>query len=92
LLQNPDFAVVTISITASAFLRKMMRNIVASLVQVGRSKLSVAEFENVFKGGKPFCLEPAPPQGLFLVDVLYEEGGVTSFDRAPWRKEEPIRS
>ena len=60
------------TIRADRFLRNMVRAIVGTLVDVGRGKYSVAEFENIIvsrdlsrsSAGAPAC-------GLFLSDVRY---------------------
>ena len=60
------------TIRADRFLRNMVRAIVGTLVDVGRGKYSVAEFENIIvsrdlsrsSAGAPAC-------GLFLSDVQY---------------------
>ena len=60
------------TITANRFLRNMVRAIVGTLVDVGRGKYSVAEFEDIIvsrdlsrsSAGAPAC-------GLFLSDVRY---------------------
>ncbi len=63
-------------LTASHFLWKMVRRVVGSLVEVGRGKVSVAEFETLLNNPKAkTSLEPArvtaPPSGLFLERILY---------------------
>jgi tRNA pseudouridine38-40 synthase len=62
------------TIEATAFLQHMVRRIVALLVAVGRGMWSVDQFEAAFreanlKRAKP----PAPPHGLYLVQVKYAE-------------------
>ena len=68
-------------IGASHFLWKMVRRIVGSLVEVGRGNLSVDGFRNLLNGpsgkGSDLSFDPAartaPPSGLFLETVLYNE-------------------
>jgi tRNA pseudouridine38-40 synthase len=63
---------VVLTIEANAFLRGMVRSIVGTLVEVGRGKTSIAEFQEIFeaqdrrRGGIT-----APAHGLFLVEVKY---------------------
>lgn len=62
-----------ISLEANAFLRKMVRNIVAAAVKVGTGK---AELEGVKRAldhpqGFRYPVAPAPPQGLFLWRVKF---------------------
>ena len=60
-------------IGASHFLWKMVRRIVGTLVEVGRSNLSVEQFQNLLEGNsKETAAWTAPPSGLFLEKVLYE--------------------
>ncbi len=65
-----DFLVYTVE--ARSFLRHMVRNIVGTLVDVGRGALSVDEFSTVFAArNRSRAGLNAPPQGLFLVTVRY---------------------
>ncbi|MGH7846002.1 MAG: tRNA pseudouridine synthase A, partial [Candidatus Binatia bacterium] len=59
-------------IEATAFLRHMVRNIVGTLVLVGRGELSSRDFEHILKLRDRTRAGPtAPAQGLFLVAVKY---------------------
>jgi tRNA pseudouridine38-40 synthase len=63
-------------ITANAFLYRMVRNIVGTLVLVGQGELSpdgVADLLGSKDRGA--CGPPAPPCGLCLVKVAYPEDG-----------------
>ena len=63
-------------ITASHFLWNMVRRIVGALVEVGRHKLSVADFAALLEGkGRKTATLTAPPSGLFLESVEYQKGG-----------------
>ena len=65
-----DFLVYTVE--ARSFLRHMVRNIVGTLVDVGRGALSVDEFATVFAArNRSRAGLNAPPHGLFLVAVRY---------------------
>lgn len=62
----------TYRIEADAFLQHMVRRIVGTLTDVGRGKLTLAQFEAVFKGA--VLAESgtlAPPHGLTLTEVKY---------------------
>jgi tRNA pseudouridine38-40 synthase len=63
-------------LTASHFLWKMVRRVVGSLAEIGRGKVTVAEFETLLKNPKAkTSLDPArvtaPPSGLFLERIVY---------------------
>ena len=59
-------------IEANGFLKYMMRNIVGTLVDVGRGKLSPSEFLGIMKAeDRNMAGITAPPQGLFLKEVKY---------------------
>lgn len=70
-LQND---VLLIRITADHFLWKMVRKIVAFLVEIGRTNLSAQHLASVLEKQKPFPDIPtAPPSGLFLEKIHYRE-------------------
>jgi len=60
------------TVEANAFLRHMVRNIIGTLLEVGKGSMIVEEFRDILesrdrrKGGIT-----APPQGLFLKEVKY---------------------
>jgi tRNA pseudouridine38-40 synthase len=59
-------------VEASSFMRHMVRTMVATMVEVGRGKLA-AERVTTLIDARDRSLAPAsaPPQGLFLIEVLY---------------------
>ncbi len=60
------------TIKADRFLRNMVRAIVGTLLEVGKGKLSPADFKKVIeKKDRSAAGTSAPAQGLFLVDVEY---------------------
>lgn len=62
------------TVQANAFLYRMVRSLVGSLVAVGNGSWSVDEFVNAFKAqDRNRSAAAAPPQGLFLVAVEYEQ-------------------
>jgi tRNA pseudouridine38-40 synthase len=65
--------VLRMQIEANAFLHHMVRNIVGALVYVGAGRLSVAQFEDIFRS---LDRRVAPPtfsaSGLALVDIRYD--------------------
>ncbi len=63
---------ITVQLTANAFLTHMVRNIVGTLLMVGRGRMSVAQFADVLaSGNRRHAGTTAPPQGLTLVQVTY---------------------
>ncbi len=62
------------TITANRFLRNMVRAIVGTLLEVGKEKISVKDFEKII-GAKDRCKasSSAPAKGLFLTSIEYPE-------------------
>lgn len=61
------------TITADRFLRNMVRAVVGTLVEVGRGKISVEEFEQIIlKKDRCSAGTSMPPQALFLWKVDYD--------------------
>lgn len=59
-------------VTANAFLYKMVRNVVATLLRVGRGELAPADVARMLAEKDRAALgPPAPPQGLTLMHVAY---------------------
>jgi len=62
-------------VEARSFLRHMVRNLVGTLVDVGRGALSVADFAGILAArDRTRAGLNAPAQGLFLVAVKYKGG------------------
>jgi tRNA pseudouridine38-40 synthase len=56
----------------NGFLYKMVRNIVGTLIEYGKGKLTSADIDRIFTAKDRRKAGPAaPPQGLFLMQVLY---------------------
>ncbi len=67
-----DGKILEIEITASHFLRYMVRKIVGHTVQVGLGSLSLEELKEILKSNDPTKgIYIAPPEGLFLKEVYY---------------------
>jgi tRNA pseudouridine38-40 synthase len=67
-----DGANVRLEFEGNGFLYKMVRNITGTLLQVGLKKLTTDEIIKIFEAKDRKAAGPAaPPQGLFLVKVLY---------------------
>ncbi len=70
LIRQGDLLVYTVE--ANAFLRHMVRNIVGTMVEVGRGERTSEAFAELLKIRDRTRAGPtAPPQGLFLVEVKY---------------------
>jgi tRNA pseudouridine38-40 synthase len=68
--QSGDLLVFTIE--ATAFLRHMVRNIVGTLVEVGRGLRTAESFTELLEARNRTKAGPtAPPHGLFLMEVKY---------------------
>ena len=64
--------VLIFEIAANRFLWGMVRAIVGTLLEVGRKKISVADFEEIIKArDRAKAAGAAPPQGLYLSGVSY---------------------
>lgn len=60
------------TVEATAYLRHMVRNIIGSLVEVGRGERTPAHLAELLDARNRTLAGPtAPPQGLFLVEVKY---------------------
>jgi len=74
---------VELRVTANAFLRRMVRSMVALLIEVGRGRLDPYEVERLLAGGgRALHGRAAPARGLTLERVIYES--------AMKRRTEPI--
>jgi len=61
-------------VTGSGFLKHMVRNIVGTLLRIGRGNLDAAGLRMLLESGKPAGAGPtAPACGLFLIEVRYAE-------------------
>lgn len=59
-------------ISANRFLRNMVRAVVGTLIEVGRGRMSIADFQNVINGKqRTMAGESMPGHALFLEDVKY---------------------
>ena len=60
------------TITATGFLRGMVRSLVGTMVEIGKGKRPAGDLAELLQTGERRRAGPtAPPQGLFLVDVAY---------------------
>jgi len=75
-LEQPDPAHLVFSFEADGFLRHMVRNLVGTLVDVGRGKRTPEEFSKILAGGdRRKAGMTAPAHGLYLVAVHYGNKG-----------------
>jgi len=66
--------VLTFRITADRFLRNMVRAIVGTMMDAGRSKITLPELRNIIENkNRSAAGTSVPAQGLFLVDVRYPD-------------------
>lgn len=64
----------TFTVTANAFLYRMVRRLVATLVKVGIGEWGLAHVQALLAARDISASPPpAPPQGLFLGEVMYEK-------------------
>ena len=64
----------TFTITATGFLRGMVRSLVGTMAEVGRGKAPPTILAELLASGARHLAGPtAPPQGLYLVEVFYGE-------------------
>jgi len=69
-------------ITANGFLRFMVRNIVGTLADVGVGKISPEDFKQILLAeNRDYAGDTAPPQGLFLLRVIYDDAVVVPLSR-----------
>jgi len=63
---------VEIEFRSQSFLQQQVRSMVGCLKYLGEKKWSIKKFDNVMKSKKRIlCAPPAPPEGLFLVRIIY---------------------
>ncbi len=63
-------------IRASSFCHQMVRSLVGALVAVGKGRITPADLADVLESGdRNRCPDVAPPQGLCLWDVGYDDAG-----------------
>ena len=62
----------TIALHANGFLYRMARNIVGAVIKLGRGRMTIAEFGNIFESrDRNAAPPPAPAHGLCLYRVFY---------------------
>jgi tRNA pseudouridine38-40 synthase len=72
-LEKQEDGLLILTFQADGFLRHMVRNIVGTLVGVGKGKISVAQFREIMKAhDRREAGIKAPAQALFLKMVFYK--------------------
>ena len=63
---------IEIQFRSQSFLQQQVRSMVGCLKYLGERKWDLKTFDKIFKSKKRvLCAPPAPPEGLFLVRVIY---------------------
>ena len=63
---------IEIEFRSQSFLQQQVRSMVGCLKYVGEKKWTFKKFINVMNSKKRIlCAPPAPPQGLYLIRVIY---------------------
>ena len=63
---------IEIEFNSQSFLQQQVRSMVGCLKYLGEKKWDLKMFDRVFKSKKRiFCAPPAPPEGIFLVRIIY---------------------
>lgn len=71
-LEQSDPECLRLTFSGDGFLRHMVRNIVGTLIEVGRKKITVQDFAMIMKTRDRAAAGPtAPAAGLILTDVFY---------------------
>ena len=74
---------VVVTVSADAFLRHMVRRMVFALAEAGRGRLTAEDVAAILASTDPQRLHGlAPPQGLCLVNVTYDESEWRALDPA----------
>ncbi|MBI5431347.1 MAG: tRNA pseudouridine(38-40) synthase TruA [Planctomycetes bacterium] len=71
-------------VEGNGFLYNMVRTIAGTLIQVGRGRVEPCEVREILESRERKNAGPtAPPEGLYLVSVLYDEPVFAGRDRGP---------
>jgi len=72
-LEEKSSGVIEVRVEAEGFLKHMVRNIVGTLVEIGRGKIEPKDMKKILKSKNRNMAGPtAPARGLFLKEVKYE--------------------
>jgi tRNA pseudouridine38-40 synthase len=79
--RRESFALV---VQGNGFLYNMVRTLAGTLIDVGRGKLNTAQVVEILRSRDRRNAGPtAPPNGLWLLSVLYDEPVFAGRDRGP---------
>ena len=71
-LEQKENNIILFSIEATGFLKRMVRLIIGTLVQVGKERITPLDFAQILNSGEKIkFVYAAPPQGLYLKEVKY---------------------
>jgi tRNA pseudouridine38-40 synthase len=76
---SKDDDILTIDVIGESFLWNMVRKIANVLLMVGNDELGIDELQKFFDHSVCAAIAPMPPEGLILVDTIYE-GIVFKYD------------
>ena len=63
---------IEIEFKSQSFLQQQVRSMVGCLKYLGEKKWDIKTFDKIFKSKRRvLCAPPAPPQGLYLLRVIY---------------------
>ena len=72
-LIQPEKDHIVLEFTGDGFLKNMVRNLVGTLLEVGKGKLTVNEFIEILQAkDRTKAKETAPAHGLALIEVYYD--------------------
>ena len=74
---------IAITVIGASFLYRMVRRLTGYLVEVGRGRLEAQSAAGLLTAGEPHkvAFETAPPQGLFLERVFFDDAGAAYIPR-----------
>lgn len=72
-------------IVANSFLKQMVRNIMGLMLRIGRGEVPPEEMARVLalRNRRLLMAKPAPPHGLYLVDVHHNIPQAVNISNAP---------
>lgn len=77
----PQAGGIRLEFEATGFLYKMVRNITGTLIDIGAGRMQPDEIPSIFEAkDRRRAGASAPPQGLFLVKVLYPNSSISKID------------